>query len=290
MSPYQPAIVGPVPSHARILSFGLAPGADRAAALGRVREVPIDRAAVVGVGAPLLARGVAGLRAFPAVAGPGVSFPSTQHAVWAFLQGDDPGELLHRARKLAGALGEAFTVEEDVATFKFAEGRDLTGYEDGTENPTGERALETALVAGRGPGWDGASFVSAQRWVHDLPRFERMSPVEQDHTIGRARETNEELADAPASAHVKRTAQESFDPPAFMLRRSMPFSTASEHGLYFVAFGASLDPFERVLRRMAGLEDGTPDALLRFSRAVTGAHYFCPAVREGCLDLRALEG
>ena len=66
----------------------------------------------------------------------------------------------------------------------------------------------------------------------------------------------------------KRSAQESFDPEAFMVRRSMPFRDRNEHGLYFVAYGESLDRFERVLRRMAGLEDGIVDALLTFSRAV----------------------
>jgi len=37
--------------------------------------------------------------------------------------------------------------------------------------------------------------------------------------FGRRRDDNEEIADAPPSAHVKRTAQESFEPEAFVLRR-----------------------------------------------------------------------
>jgi putative iron-dependent peroxidase len=107
--------------------------------------------------------------------------------------------------------------------------------------------------------------------------------------VGRSRRTNEELADAPPSAHVKRTAQESFDPPAFMLRRSMPYGTVHEHGLYFVAFGATLDAFERALRRMAGLDDGIVDGLLGFSHAVSGGYYWCPPLGDdGRLDLRAL--
>jgi putative iron-dependent peroxidase len=116
-----------------------------------------------------------------------------------------------------------------------------------------------------------------------------MSERARDHVVGRSRRTNEELADAPASAHVKRTAQESFDPPAFMLRRSMPYGTVREHGLYFVAFGATLDPFERALRRMAGLDDGIVDGLLGFSRAASGGYYWCPPLGEnGRLDLGAI--
>ncbi len=285
----QPSILAPVPSHARVLSFGLAPGASKEA-LARLQDLPADRAVVLGIGlllASLAPRPVKGLRAFPSLAGPGAAFPSTQAALWAFLQGDDPGEILHRARRLQAALGDTFRVDEDVATFKYAEGRDLSGYEDGTENPKDERAVEVAIVSGQGEGLDGASFVSAQRWIHDLARFDHMTPEARDNAIGRRRADNEELADAPESAHVKRSAQESFDPPAFMLRRSMPFGGVADHGLYFIAFGATLDPFERVLRRMSGLDDGIPDALLRFSRAVSGGHYFCPPLRDGHLDLRA---
>ena len=290
--PAQPAILGPLPPHARFLTFGLTPGADPREAFSLLRDLSVRPSEVLGLGAPLLAgasRGVPGLRSFPAIVAPGVSFPSTQGALWAFLQGDDPGDILHRARKLAAALGDAFRLDEDVAAFKYAGGRDLTGYEDGTENPTGDDAIAAALVSGAGEGKDGGSFVSVQRWVHDLPRFERHSQEARDHLIGRRREDNEELDDAPEYAHVKRAAQESFDPPAFLVRRSMPWGDAAAHGLVFVAFASTLDPFERILRRMSGLDDGISDGLLRFSRAVTGAHFFCPPTREGKLDLRAIQ-
>ena len=134
----------------------------------------------------------------------------------------------------------------------------------------------------------GGSFVAVQRWVHDLATMDRFAPADRDLVIGRCRDSNEEIADAPLTAHVKRTAQEFFSPPAFMVRRSMPYGDLREHGLYFVAYGASLDPFERVLSAMTGAMDGVSDAMLRVSRPVTGACYFCPPVRDGRLDLRAL--
>ncbi len=68
----------------------------------------------------------------------------------------------------------------------------------------------------------------------------------------------------------------------------MPWGGPASHGLYFVAFGESLDRFERQLRRMAGREDGIVDALIAFSRAETGGYYFCPPLRSNRLDLRAL--
>jgi putative iron-dependent peroxidase len=144
------------------------------------------------------------------------------------------------------------------------------------------------VVADRGPGLDGGSLLALQRWVHDLDAFERFTPAERDAVMGRSIETNEELADAPPSAHVKRAAQESFEPEAFMVRRSMPYSAGSESGLVFLAFGETLDRYERVLRRMLGLEDGVVDGLFTFSRALSGGYYFCPPLAAGRLDLRAL--
>jgi putative iron-dependent peroxidase len=87
---------------------------------------------------------------------------------------------------------------------------------------------------------------------------------------------------------VKRTAQETFDPEAFVLRRSMPWAEGARAGLVFVAFGRSFDAFEAQLNRMMGLEDGVTDALFRFTRPVTGAYYWCPPAKGARLDLRAL--
>ena len=111
----------------------------------------------------------------------------------------------------------------------------------------------------------------------------------RDRLIGRDRETNLELDDAPATAHIKRAQQEAFEPPAFMVRRSMPYGGIGEHGLYFVAYVAALATFEGVLRRMVGLDDGIVDSLFELSRPVSGGYYWCPPVGDdGRLDLRSI--
>jgi len=280
---FQPLVLAPVQAHGRFLVFDARPDADVRSALARLRDVDA-RGAVVGFGAPLVARlgaTVAGLRAFPSVSGR-VAFPVTQGDAWAFVGGDDVGDVLDRARALRATLGDRFALREDVATFRYRGGRDLTGYVDGTENPKDDKAVAAAICA------DGSTFVAVQRWVHDLDAFARFAPDDRDRAIGRRHRDDVELADAPPSAHVKRTAQESFDPTAFVVRRSMPWGGVAEHGLYFVAYGATLDAFERQLVRMAGLDDGVVDALATFTRAVTGGYYWCPPLRDGALDLRAL--
>jgi putative iron-dependent peroxidase len=208
--------------------------------------------------------------------------------LWCWLRNDDRGELVHATHRIRGALADAFAVESIIDSFMYGESRDLSGYIDGTENPTSDEAVETAIVGDRGPGLDGSSFVAVQRWRHDLETWAAKTPAQRDDTFGRRIADNTEFDEAPDSAHVKRTAQESFEPAAFVVRRSMPWADADGEGLVFIAFGASLDPFEALLRRMVGAEDGITDALFTFTRPETGAYFWCPPVRDGRLDLSAV--
>lgn len=291
MSSPQPGILAPVPRLARYLTFDLVPGGAAADALAHLRDSVDPACSVVGVGRSTvraLGRDVPGLHDFPARSGAGIGVPATPAALWCWLRGDDRGELVHRTRAIEAAVTPALRLESLIEAFQYGASRDLTGYEDGTENPQGVDAVVAATVAGAGPGRDGASFVAVQQWQHDLDRFETMAREEQDATFGRRRDDNEEIDDAPPSAHVKRTAQESFDPEAFVVRRSMPWADGARAGLVFVAFGRSFDAFEVQMRRMAGEDDGIVDALFRFTRPLTGAYFWCPPVANGRLDWRAL--
>lgn len=276
----QPGILAAVPSHAHYVTLALAPGADCRAVLDRLRALRIDDAVVIGLGEPLirgLGRSIPGLATFPALSGAGIAVPSTQAALWIQGRADDAGDSLRVVRRIVAALGDAVRVDEDVAAFKHDIGRDLSDFEDGTENPKGDAATIAALTA------DGASFVAAQRWVHDLARLEALDGRARDELIGRNLETNDELPDPPPHAHIKLAQQEAFDPPAFMVRRSMPYGSVADNGLYFVAYVAALSTFERVLRRMLGIDDGIVDGLFQFSRPVSGGYYWCPPVAEGRL-------
>jgi putative iron-dependent peroxidase len=291
MTDVQSGILGPVPPQARYLTFSLEPGADARTALQVLAEEIDTERTVVGLGRSLvlaLDREIEGLRLFPRHTAAGIEIPSTPVALWCWLKGEDRGELVHRTRSIQRALATAFRGDPAIDAFRYGAGLDLTGYEDGTENPEGDRAAEVAVLQGRGEGLDGSSFVAVQKWIHDLDRFEAMSPEERDHTIGRRKADNEELDDAPPSAHVKRTAQESFEPEAFVLRRSMPWTDETRSGLVFVAFGATFDPFEALLQRMVGADDGISDALFSFTHPVTGSYFWCPPATRGRLDLRAI--
>ncbi|MEB3898679.1 Dyp-type peroxidase [Pseudomonas putida] len=289
--PFQQGLLAtPVPAHARHLFFAVQSAEALPAALDALLPQVDGQSLILCVGAPLvkaLGREVPGLRAFPQL-NAAVENPSTQHALWLWLRGEQRGDLFLRAQALEQALAPALRLVDSVDGFLHRGGHDLSGYEDGTENPRDEAAVQAAIVAGDQAGLAGSSFAAFQLWKHDLNYFKSLPQAEQDNIIGRRLSDNEELDDAPASAHVKRTAQESFAPEAFVVRRSVAWADERGAGLAFVALGHSLDAFEVQLRRMSGLEDGIIDGLYRFSRPLTGGYYWCPPMGQAGVDLSLL--
>ncbi len=296
MSSAQAGILQPVPAQGRYLFFSLVQPQALRVALQRLAGAA-DGVTVVALLGPgvvaALGAQVPELHEMPDLSGPEAEVPTTPTALCCWLRGEDRGDLVRLAHTLEQQLAPAFHLDRVIDAFRHGRGpnghgRDLTGYEDGTENPEGAEAETAALVQGARAGLDGGSMAVVQQWVHDFDAFEGLGQPAQDLAMGRRRSDNEELADAPASAHVKRTAQESFTPEAFVLRRSMPWAQSRQAGLMFVAFGHSFDAFEAQMGRMAGREDGIVDALFRFSKPVNGAYFWCPPLREGRLDLRQL--
>lgn len=291
MSNFQPGILLPPPAAARYMQFSLAADTDPREALRNLCEFADGEQCVVGLGESLLAYlgvNIPGMRAFPAASATAIDVPSTPAALWCWLRGEDRGELLHFSRKVEQAVNTSLLPVKVIDAYRYRDSRDLTGYIDGTENPDGDDALAAAFTSGKGQGMDGSSFVAVQQWLHDLDYAESLQQAELDDIIGRRISDNEEIDDAPRSAHVKRTAQENFEPEAFVLRRSMPWSDEGGEGLVFVAFGHSLDAFEAQLNRMLGKDDSITDAIFRISQPLSGNYFWCPPLLDGQLDLGML--
>ncbi len=276
---------------ARYMSFNLVDVEAAKDSLEGLREFADGESIVVGFGLSLimaLGTSISGLHNMPVSTAPGIDIPSTPCALWLWLRGDDRGELLHRSRKLEQLLVAAFELSDVVEGCQYDSNRDLSGYEDGTENPQGDEAIKAAIVQDQGEGLDGSSFVTVQQWLHDFDMLDSMTEEEKDNSIGRHISDNEEFDEAPEFAHVKRSAQESFQPEAFMLRRSMPWVEGMSGGLIFVSFGKLFDAFEAILNRMTGHDDGIQDALFNFTKPISGAYFWCPPMKNGKLDLTAL--
>ncbi|AHJ77162.1 Dyp-type peroxidase [Kosakonia sacchari] len=184
------------------------------------------------------------------------------------------------AQTALAAFGEAIEVKEETHGFRWVEERDLSGFIDGTENPAGdEKRREVAIIQ---DGVDaGGSYVMVQRWEHNLKQLNRMSVDDQEMMIGRTKETNEEIdGDArPDTSHLTRVDLKENGKGLKIVRQSLPYGTVSgTHGLYFCTYCARLYNIEQQLLSMFGDTDGKRDAMLRFTRPVTGGYYFAPSL------------
>lgn len=244
---------------------------------------------VVGLGADLCAKVLpealpADLAPFAALSGPpgedAVVMPADQHDLWMWFHGSSPDALFDAVRSAVGRLEGFATVVGEQPSFTYQASRDLTGFEDGTENPPLHEAVEAATVPAGEPG-AGGSVVLVQRWVHDLDGFDELDHDDQCQVFGRDKETSEELPDEVRSprSHISRVVVEDADGEELeVFRRSTAFGGVLEHGLMFVAFSADVARLDLMLHRMVGTEDGITDRLTEFSRSTGAGWYVAPSL------------
>jgi putative iron-dependent peroxidase len=267
------------------LEFDLRSGvADDAvvAALRGLREPSVTAGGsniVVGFGPALWRRlrpadAPAELADFEAIEGDGRRAPATQHDLWVWTHGTGEDVELDVARAVVVALAPTFDLAAEQPCFVYRDSRDLTGFIDGTENPTLVEAPDVVLVPDGQPG-AGGTILLLQKWSHDAGAWESLGVEHQEAVIGRRKADSEELDPKAADSHVASTDQDEFGK---IFRRNMPYGTVTDHGTMFVGFCNEQRPLETMLGSMAGLRNGTRDALTRFTQPLTGSYYFIPSV------------
>jgi putative iron-dependent peroxidase len=209
----------------------------------------------------------------------GYSMPATQHDLWVWVAGHAYHTVFDVAREAIAALAPMARPATEVAGWTYKESRDLTGFIDGTENPSLSEAPEVALIP-YGSAGAGGSVVLIQKWMHNIAAFEALPVEEQEKVIGRTKLASIELAEdvRGVQSHVSRTVIEVNGVEQHIFRRNTPFGIATEHGTMFIGFSSDQQRLARMLARMAGAEDGIRDALTRYTTVVSGAYYFVPSV------------
>ena len=290
----------PLTAAAIFLVVGIEPGGEETAhdvladVSGLVRTVGFrvpggELSCVVGVGSTAWDRLFDGprpaeLHPFEQLAGPRHTAPSTPGDLLFHIRARRMDLCFEFAGQLTRALGDAATVIDEVHGFKYFDERDLMGFVDGTENPTGRAAQTAALVpAERDPDFAGGSYVIVQKYLHDLTAWNRLPVEEQERVIGRTKLDNVELADAvkPADSHVAlNTIVDENGEERQIVRDNMPFGHVgtAEFGTYFIGYSGTPEVTELMLRHMfLGDVPGRTDRILEFSTAVTGTLFFVPS-------------
>jgi putative iron-dependent peroxidase len=206
----------------------------------------------------------------------GFVMPSTQHDALVWLSGSAYDVLFDMARSVAHDLVGQASLAEETSSWSYRHDRDLTGFIDGSENPTLLDAPSAALLP-EGVRGAAGTVLLLQKWKHKAAEWEALPVAQQERIMGRTKLDSIELENKPADSHVARTDQDEF---GHIFRRNMPYGTVADHGTMFVGFSADQKRLSRMLDSMAGLITGTRDALTRFTQPLTGSYYFVPSVES----------
>ena len=215
----------------------------------------------------------------PLVGVDGYTMPATQADLFVWLAAAAYDIVFDLGLETRDALAPLATLTREFTGWSYRHSRDLTGFEDGTENPNLYEAPAIALIGADAPG-AGGSVLLFQQWRHDTDAFRALPQTAQERVIGRTKPDSIELTGAamPADSHVSRTKVVRDGREFDIFRRNVPYGTISDHGTLFVGFSADQGRMQRMLEQMAGLDGGPRDALTRYTTPLTGSYYFVPAI------------
>jgi putative iron-dependent peroxidase len=207
-----------------------------------------------------------------AVAGPdGFTMPATQHDLVLWVTGGGRSIVFDATTHAVSALAGVADLADETVAWSHHHDRDLTGFEDGTENPAAAEAVGVVTIPDGDPG-AGGSVLLLQKWEHDSSSWYALERSAQENVMGRTKPDSIELDPKPDDAHAARTDQDTY---GHIFRRNTAWGETTSHGTMFVGFCARQRPLAAMLDAMAGI-DGPRDALTRYARALTGAYYVVP--------------
>ena len=185
--------------------------------------------------------------------------------------------------KVCELLADSVELVEQIRAFRFLDGRDLTGFVDGTENPQGVHRREVALVNDEEDSeFAGGSYLHIQRYRHNLNLWNTLEQKDQEDVFGRTKFDNVEYSsdEKPLTAHIKRANIKDDEGKSIeIVRQSMPYGDMRQQGLFFVSYCHSPEPFEAMLKSMIyGDEAGNFDHMLKYTQAESGAAFFVPSL------------
>jgi putative iron-dependent peroxidase len=219
----------------------------------------------------------AGLEGFNApIVGSGFAMPATQRDAVLWISGSAYDVVFDVSRRAIAGLAGVASVADETSSWPYHRDRDLTGFIDGTENPTLIDAPQLAVIPD-GRAGAGGTILLLQKWQHDSRAWDALAEAEQELVMGRRKLDSVELDDKPADSHVASTDQDRFGK---IFRRNMPYGNVTNHGTMFVGFSAERRPLEAMLESMAGSNGGAPDALTKYTHPLSGAYYFIPSIES----------
>lgn len=253
-----------------------------------IRDVTGSVSCVTGIGADIWDKATglpkpAQLHPFKELSGYGPVAVSTPGDLFFHIRAGRQDLCFELETRIMDELGKLGKVADETVGFRYFDARDLLGFVDGTANPVGVDAADSALVGAEDDRYQGGSYVLVQKYLHKIPQWREVSTEEQEGIIGRTKLENVELDDAEGDAQKSHktlnTIEDEEGNEHDILRDNMPFGSPGlgEFGTYFIGYAGDLSITEQMLERMfLGDPRGKYDRILDFSVAITGGVFFVP--------------
>src|SRR5580698_11319671 len=123
------------------------------------------------------------LRPFAEIRGPVDTAVTTPGDLLFHIRANRADMCFELERLLLDALGDAVTVADEVQGFRYFDARDLFGFVDGTENPTGRALAQSALIQSDDPAFEGGSYVVVQKYLHRLDTWQKLDTATQESIV-----------------------------------------------------------------------------------------------------------
>ena len=218
------------------------------------------------------------LTTFQGISNTKYSMPGTPGDLFIHIRADRMAVVYEVQRQFTEILKSITYVIDETKGFRYFEGRAIIGFVDGTEVPVGEEAINCSLIDSKDDSFfTNGSYAFAQKWIHDMDKWNHMGQKIQEKAIGRRKLDDLELLDKNKfeNAHTLASHLEENGIEEKIIRMNVPFSNPAhqETGTFFIGYSNHFSIIKKMLDQMIDMED----FLLSFSKVLSGQLYFIPS-------------
>lgn len=208
----------------------------------------------------------------------GYTMPATPGDLFIHIRADRTTVVYEVQRQFTEILRSITHIIDETKGFRYFEGRAIIGFVDGTEVPTGYEAVQDSLIHSEDdPEFVNGSYAFAQKWKHDMNKWNDMAIHMQEKAIGRRKFSDTELEDEQKmpNAHTLASHLEQNGVEQKIIRMNVPYSNPAREdtGTFFIAYSNHWKIIKDMLQQMMSEKD----FLLSFSTILSGQTYFMPS-------------
>lgn len=208
-----------------------------------------------------------------------IKLPKRDYDILLHLRSDRFDVLAIAITQVMQLLAHSAELSEQWFSFRYLDGRELTGFYETPDNPKGRAKRSTALVQDAEKSLQGGSYLLLLKHRFEFQAWSFLTLQEQEDIIGRTKSTGEllPLVQRQSNSHAERARLETESGRLDLLWQTMPFMDAKLQGLLALGCAAQPSDLLHYVHQRLGDVSGY-DLLLDYSPIEQGALFFAPSL------------